>query len=97
VHPQGIFFNLHRSDRLFPYETEIDPCTDPILARHIHGFTLTFLDHQGEEHDSWDSDAESFDFALPARVTISLQMAPEPSGRQLNTGIALPVSRRVSQ
>ncbi|MBG0778910.1 prepilin-type N-terminal cleavage/methylation domain-containing protein [Desulfotignum phosphitoxidans] len=97
VHAQGDFFNLHRSDRLFPYETEINPCTDPILASHIHGFTLTFVDRQGEEYDTWDSDAESFEFTLPARVIISLQLAPEPSGRQIDTGIALPVSRRVFQ
>ena len=97
VHPQGNSFNLHRSDLLFPYDTEVNPCTDPILARDIHSFTLTFIAHQGDEHDFWDSDAESFEFALPARVTIALQMAPEPSGRQIDTGMTLPVSRRVFQ
>jgi general secretion pathway protein J len=96
VHPRGDDFNLHRSDTLFPFDTEVNPCTDPILVQHIQTFSITYTDRQGEAHDTWDSDRRAFEFGFPARVSLVIELSPEKSGRQIRTGIFLPVSRTVA-
>ena len=95
VHQKGEGFNLHRSDRLFPYDTDISPCTDPVLMNHIQEFTLTFVDRQGEEHDTWDSNDKSFEFTFPARIAIAVTLSGKSSGKHFKTSMSLPVTRTV--
>lgn len=96
VHQKGEEFNLHRSDRLFPYDTEISPCTDPILIKHIQEFTLTFVDREEEEYDTWNSDDKAFEFTFPSRVAVAIKLATEPSRKHIMTSMALPVTRMVT-
>ena len=68
--------DLCRSDRLVLVlpETldEVQSACDPVLCRNIEQFELTFIDHQGEERDHWDSDSDAFDLATPRAIHLSM-------------------------
>jgi len=98
VHRHGNRFDLHRSDKAFVSENEPNPCTDPVLVKDIHTFSLTFTDSRGIEHKTWDSDGEPFSYTVPTRVTIEIQIAGEDdAGHQIKTAFFLPVSRKVTK
>jgi len=92
--------DLHRSDRPVFLLDERDlptPCADPVLFRDILGFELTFFDHEGDEHDHWDSRDEDFDFGLPALLIITITLGGKTGEREIKTQVSLPVQRRVEK
>ncbi len=98
VHRNGNRFDLHRSDRTFVSENGPDPCTDPVLVKDIHTFSLTFTDSRGTEHNTWDSDADTFEFTIPTQVIIAIQTAgQDDAGHKIRTAFFLPVSRKVEK
>jgi prepilin-type N-terminal cleavage/methylation domain-containing protein len=98
VHRHGNRFDLHRSDRALFSEEEPNPCTNPVLVKNIHTFSLTFTDSRGTEHKTWDSDADTFEFTIPAQVIIDIQTTGEDdAGHQIRTAVFLPVSRKVEK
>ncbi len=92
--------DLHRSDTPIFLADETDrpaPCEDPVLFRDIRGFELSFFDHEGNEHDHWDSRDEEFEFSLPARIGIKITLATTTGEREIITQVALPVHRPVEK
>jgi general secretion pathway protein J len=43
------------------------------LCDGLQAITFTYFDDDGEPHESWDSDSEEFDGALPLMVSVSLE------------------------
>ena len=68
--------DLCRSDRLVltPPENldEVQSACDPVLCRDIERFELTFIDHQGDERDHWDSDSGAFDLTTPRAIHLAM-------------------------
>lgn len=98
VHARGDRLCLHRADRpafLFEEDREPAPCTDPILAVNIRGFSLIFVDKDGEEHEAWDSWDEDHQFTLPARVEIRLTLGDEET--ETGASVFLPVNREAAK
>jgi general secretion pathway protein J len=65
---------LRRSDRIFFSEEVEKRPSDPVLLRKIKTLTFTYIDEEGAEHDSWDSDAEEFDYATPSAIVIRMEI-----------------------
>lgn len=97
VHSYGGRFDLHRSDRLLPLETDLDPCRDPVLVEDIRTFSLAFSGENGEDSQAWDSDSEEYEFSVPFRVTLTVETGTDESKEMLTGSVILPVSRQVSQ
>lgn len=95
VHRHGTRFDLHRSDRMYLADTEIDPCRDPVLVKDLDRFSLTFTDRRGMDHPVWDSDDGRFEYAFPVRVTIEIQTAGDHTGPPVSTAVAIPVAREM--
>ncbi len=92
--------DLHRSDTpvfLLNETAPPSPCRDPVLFRDIRRFELTFFDHQGNEHDHWDSRDEAFEFGLPARMGIKITIGSKEDERDILTQVALPIERQVKK
>jgi general secretion pathway protein J len=86
-------FNLHRSDRLF-FEEAFEPRPDaPILCEQVKRLTFKFIDHEGEEQDTWDSESEDFDHATPRAIIILLEIGNLDKSFAYEARINLPVSR----
>lgn len=85
--------NLKRSDRLFPYAPFKPAKSDPVLCRNIDGFMVELIDHEGESHPGWDSDAEDVDYATPRAVRIAIAIGRSPEARKFETTVRLPVFR----
>lgn len=63
-------YDLHRADFLPPFPEEMNSCSDPVLCRDISMFEVVFLDHNGDEYRSWDSDTKEFGFTFPASIDL---------------------------
>ena len=65
------------------------------LCDGLQGITFTYFDDDGAAHESWDSDDEELEGALPRMVSVSLEFLnyenPDAPLRFM-TGIALPVN-----
>ena len=65
------------------------------LCDGLQGITFTYFDDDGAAHESWDSDGEELEGALPRMVSVSLEFLnyenPDAPLRFM-TGIALPVN-----
>lgn len=95
VHPHEDRFDLHRSDRLLPYPDEMNPCSDPVLFKDIEGFSLTYTDINGDEHDTWDSESGDVDFIFPTRIRIQIVLKGKSGAQIIETAVALPLNREV--
>lgn len=96
VHARGERLSLHRADQpayLYDENRDPSPCTDPVLAADIRGFTLVFVDDEGEEYERWDSWDEDHQFRLPARVDIILTLGDEENSREIKASVPLIVNR----
>jgi general secretion pathway protein J len=97
VHVNDDRLDLHRADRpLFLDGDKMNtmPCTDPVLIRDIHSFDLIYYDAK-EEYTVWDSEDETFEYALPARVTIRIGLKGDD--QDIETSVLIPITRRVLQ
>lgn len=88
---------LKRWETPWPYDDsdEIgrDPEKAPVLCTDISELKFIYLDEQGDEFETWDSDAEDMDHATPRAVQVSLKI--DIKGRQypFSTRVVLPVFR----
>jgi len=86
-------FVLRRSDRLF-FDEPFEPRPgDPILCESVKNLIFRFVDHEGEEHDKWDSEADDFDYATPRVIAIKLEIGTASSTFAYETRVNLPVYR----
>lgn len=88
---------LRRADTPFPYDIEKaafeETENDPVLCEDVASFTLTFYDAKGDAYETWDSDAESKQYATPRAVKIELGLKTEKGAHEFSTRVALPVYR----
>jgi type II secretion system protein J len=97
VYRHGERYDLHRSDRVYPVDRDIDPCRDPVLFKDIQTFSLTFSGENGEDYREWNSDSKDYDSSVPFRVTIRVETGTDDPEEMVIGSVILPVSRLVSQ
>jgi general secretion pathway protein J len=85
---------LKRSDNLYPYPEFEEKGTDPILCEHVKSLAFTFLDEEGSDNDSWDSESDSFEYATPRAIGIELELGDETRSHKFKTLVHLPVYRQ---
>jgi general secretion pathway protein J len=86
-------YELRRSDRLFfdePFEPQVG---DPILCENVKTLTFKFFDHEGAEHDQWDSESDDVDYATPRAVAIQLEIGTPSATFEYETRVNLPAFR----
>ncbi len=86
-------FSLKRSDRIDPYEPFEEKKSDPVLCKHVKSLIFKYLDQEGMEFESWDSDSEEFNYATPRAVRIKLEIENESAPLFFETMVCLPVFR----
>lgn len=87
---QGLF-DLCRAERPIGSDKDADPCTDPVLAENITGFTIDFIDAQLNEHQDWDADKGSDGVSIPSVLNIGLILKSENKEKIYETAVVLPV------
>lgn len=89
---------IRRSDMPFPYDIDPnqdhDTKEDPILCERVESFTLTYVDEDGQTHQDWDSDSESYRFATPRAIIIEIAVAGESGTHEFSTRVDIPVYRK---
>jgi general secretion pathway protein J len=68
---------LRRSDRLDFTEPPSDLSGDPILCDNLKNLTFTYIDTEGDEMDTWNSDSADVDYATPRAIKIKLEIGNE--------------------
>ena len=86
-------FFLMRSDTIYPYEKFEEKNSDPIVCDNVKSFTVIFYDEEGEEHETWDSDSDEFEYKTPRIIKIVLEVGDENYSIAFETAVALPVYR----
>lgn len=87
---------LKRSDRLYPYPDLEKDSADAVLCEAVKSLAFTYIDADGTEADSWDSDQDTFGYATPTAVNIRLEVGDENESTVFETRIRLPVVRTKS-
>jgi general secretion pathway protein J len=85
---------LKRSDNLYPYPEFEEKGTDPTLCEHVKSLAFTFLDEEGSDNNSWDSESDSFEYATPRAIGIELELGDETRSHKFKTLVHLPVYRQ---
>ena len=101
---------LYRLDRpVLPGETEAEDQEDAgeLLGEGVASFTLRYVDWEGAEVDSWESEREGEQEAgqaaepvMPRLIRIDLRLArssEEGEGVLYRTAVALPCARQVQE
>lgn len=87
---------LKRADNPWPYDDsglESDPEKDPVLLTGIKELEFIYLDKEGNEFETWDSESDNVDYATPHAVHVSMKISIEKREHQFSTRIVLPVYR----
>ena len=85
---------LRRADNLSPYEPFEEKTSDPILCEGIKSLAFTYYDADGDTHEFWDSEAETWEYATPKRIGIRLELNNNSDSLLFETTAALPVYRK---
>ncbi|MCP4115266.1 MAG: prepilin-type N-terminal cleavage/methylation domain-containing protein [Desulfobacteraceae bacterium] len=85
--------DLCRADTLRPFEEPRERACDPVLVRDISGFDLTYVDEDGDEHTSWDSESGTVKYTLPVSIKFKITLDTGDTPRIIETQIPIPVSR----
>ena len=81
--------SLHRADHLYPYpEFEPDP-NDPVVCEQLLAFELKYIDHEGTEHEDWDSDSKDAEYNTPRAIAVKLTLGTQEATMIFTTRIAL--------
>ncbi len=87
-------YRLRRSDQLYPYETPQEQAGDPVLCEKLKSLVFTYFDHEGETHDTWDSESKEIDYATPKSINIRMEVGEEDAVSMVfETMVMLPVVR----
>jgi len=89
-------FVLKRADTAYPYDEDYEfeeKESDPVLCEGIEEFSLVYIDAEGNELETWDSDADIFKYASPRAVFVKLKIKNQESVYAFETKIILPVFR----
>jgi len=84
---------IKRSDRLDFAEPYEEKRNDPILCENVRSLEFSFIDSEGEEGKTWDSDSNDFDYATPRAIRIKLTLGTGENPHTFETMIVLPQYR----
>ena len=68
---------LRRSDRLNFTDLPDELSGDPILCDNLRSLTFTYIDTEGAEFDTWNSDSAEVDYATPRAIRIKIEIGDE--------------------
>jgi general secretion pathway protein J len=87
-------YALKRGDRLPPYPENFEVRdADPVLCENIRSLKMTMIDAEGEERESWNSEAADRKRATPRAVAVVLELGDENVSLFFETVIEIPVYR----
>ncbi len=89
-------FDLCRKQILQPYSDIEKSCSDPVLVSDVLSFEISYVDHEGETNDSWDSESSEFEYQFPAAVNFMIKFYngdKEDKENKIETLVSLPVKR----
>lgn len=86
-------FDLHRSDFTSPYPEEIRSCIDPVLCRDLTGFEITYIDVNGDEYSTWDSESAEFKYAFPVALRFNFSFGNGETLTNFVISVDIPVGR----
>ena len=78
---------LRRSDRLDFTEPPIELSGDPILCDNLKSLTFTYIDIDGIELDTWNSDSADVDYATPRAIRIKMEIGDEENYQTFETTV----------
>ena len=87
---------LRRSDRLDFTEPPDELSGDPILCDNLKSLTFTYIDAEGTELDTWNSDSADVDYATPRAIRIKMEIGDEEHYQTFETTV-LPFMYREPQ
>lgn len=93
---QGLF-DLFRAERPIGSDKDPDPCSDPVLAENITGFTIDFIDAQRNEHQDWDADKDRDGVSIPCVLNIGLTLKSDNKEKRYETAVVLPVQGQTGE
>lgn len=84
---------LKRSDRSYLAGDVGESGNDPILCEKLKRLEIRYVDSNGQEHESWDSDSDDYDYLTPRAVKIVMVIGDEDDSRLFKTMIRLKAFR----
>jgi general secretion pathway protein J len=87
---------LRRSDRLFFYDEFVKKPVHPVVLRKIKSLAFKYIDAEGQEHDTWDSESGEFRYATPSAVGIRIEIDDDGRAMAFETRIQLRCVREKS-
>jgi general secretion pathway protein J len=84
---------LRRFDRLDFTDPPGDLGGDPILCDNVKDLSFTYIDSEGTERETWNSDSADVDYATPQAIRIKLEIGSEESFHTFETTVWLFVNR----
>ena len=78
---------LRRSDRLDFIDPPGELSGDPILCDKVKSLTFTYIDAEGTERETWDSDSADVDYATPRAIRIKLEIGTEENSHTFETTV----------
>lgn len=90
-------FVLKRSDHLPPYPDMDEPGNDPVLIENLKSLKFLYIDHEGTEHETWDSESSEFNYATPEAVKIAVEIGDDSVSYFFETMVEFPVTREPSE
>ncbi len=87
---------LKRADTaavLFKGAEEMALRDNPVLCERVRSFELSFVDQEGKQVETWDSDASEFEFATPYSIKIKLEIGEGETFHLFSTTLVLPTRR----
>ncbi|AOY57970.1 MULTISPECIES: PulJ/GspJ family protein [Desulfococcus] len=92
-HIENDRYVLKRADHLSPYPDTENTGNDPILVENLKSIKFLYYDHEGTEHDTWDSESRQFKYATPAAVKIQGEIGDDSVSFFFETMVSFPVVR----
>lgn len=86
-------YDLYRADLLPPFPEELESCSDPILCKDISGFEILYMDFNGDEYRSWDSEAKEFTYSFPKSIHLKIVLGSGESKQIFETSVGLVTGR----
>ena len=71
---------------------------DAVLCEDVKSLAFTYIDHEGNELDTWNSDQDDVNHATPKEVRIQLEIGSDNANDRVKfeTSVRLPVVRAES-
>ncbi len=89
-------FDLCRKQLLHPYGNIEKSCIDPVVVTNVSNVKLSYIDHNGDDHDSWDSESSEVEYRFPTAINFNIEFDNNSQAditRKIETSVFLPVNR----